>query len=416
MAKEIGETDEYESLRRVAALIGEVSEAVESAETRADVERLVCDRLVADDTYALAWVGRVHMPSERVTVAAAAGEETGYLDDIDVTVDGAPTAGGPAGRAIARESLQVTDDVETEPEFEPWRDRALEHGFGSTAAVPISYAGTLYGVLVLYARERNAFDGAVRIVLPQLRVVTGQAINAVERKLALTSDRVVELSFAVNGDRPLLVAAAAELGGRYEFRGMSAVGDEYVRYVDVEGVDPERVAAFATDRGYAATVTRRDGDESLVELRRCDPVLDVSLAERGLVVRSFSASEEGGELVVEHPPLVDSRAAVEAVSALLPGAELTARHERDRTDEPDRRWGNGLSELTDRQRLVLETAVHAGYFEWPRASTAEEVADSLDISSATLHQHLRAAERKLFHSLLEREVPTYIGASANRLG
>lgn len=51
--------------------------------------------------------------------------------------------------------------------------------------------------------------------------------------------------------------------------------------------------------------------------------------------------------------------------------------------------------LTDRQYAVLTTAYYAGYFDWPRGNTAEEIADSLDISSATFHQHIRGAERKL---------------------
>jgi predicted DNA binding protein len=54
--------------------------------------------------------------------------------------------------------------------------------------------------------------------------------------------------------------------------------------------------------------------------------------------------------------------------------------------------------LTDRQRDVMQTALASGYFEWPRGSTAEEVADSLGIAAPTFHEHLRAGERKLIES------------------
>jgi len=60
-----------------------------------------------------------------------------------------------------------------------------------------------------------------------------------------------------------------------------------------------------------------------------------------------------------------------------------------------------LEELTDRQQEVLEAALRSGYFEWPRESTAEEVADSLDISSPTLHNHLRKAENQILSSVLD---------------
>ncbi|WP_158057679.1 helix-turn-helix domain-containing protein [Halorussus halophilus] len=52
-------------------------------------------------------------------------------------------------------------------------------------------------------------------------------------------------------------------------------------------------------------------------------------------------------------------------------------------------------QLTDAQRRALRSSYFAGYYEWPRDSTAEEVADSLGISSPTLHQHLRKAHREL---------------------
>jgi len=57
-------------------------------------------------------------------------------------------------------------------------------------------------------------------------------------------------------------------------------------------------------------------------------------------------------------------------------------------------------DLTDRQRTVVKTAYYAGYFEWPRDSSGEEIAESLDIAPATFSQHLRTAENRIFGALL----------------
>nr|WP_255457504.1 helix-turn-helix domain-containing protein [Halorussus sp. JP-T4] len=57
--------------------------------------------------------------------------------------------------------------------------------------------------------------------------------------------------------------------------------------------------------------------------------------------------------------------------------------------------------MTEKQRTALQAAYFGGYYEYPRESTGEEVADSLDISSPTLHQHLRAAQRKLVGTFLD---------------
>lgn len=57
--------------------------------------------------------------------------------------------------------------------------------------------------------------------------------------------------------------------------------------------------------------------------------------------------------------------------------------------------------LTDRQREVLETAYEMGYFEHPKGANAGEVADALDINSATFRGHLSAAQSKLLESVVE---------------
>ena len=58
------------------------------------------------------------------------------------------------------------------------------------------------------------------------------------------------------------------------------------------------------------------------------------------------------------------------------------------------------SPLTPRQRDVVVTALAEGYYDWPRAVTNQELAEILDISRATLHEHLRKAERNLLSSAL----------------
>lgn len=64
-------------------------------------------------------------------------------------------------------------------------------------------------------------------------------------------------------------------------------------------------------------------------------------------------------------------------------------------------WETIESQLTERQHATIEAAYHAGYFDWPRTSTGEEIAESMGVSLPTFSQHLRAGERKLFRSLID---------------
>lgn len=57
-------------------------------------------------------------------------------------------------------------------------------------------------------------------------------------------------------------------------------------------------------------------------------------------------------------------------------------------------------DLTPAQGAAVRAAVEQGYFEVPRAASAGEVADSLDISKSAFLERLRRAEGRLFEQLL----------------
>jgi len=63
-------------------------------------------------------------------------------------------------------------------------------------------------------------------------------------------------------------------------------------------------------------------------------------------------------------------------------------------------WQELLSTIPPRQRELLNEAVEAGYFEIPRETTLEALADTMGITKTTASNHLRKAERQLVEFLL----------------
>ncbi|RDZ89653.1 bacterio-opsin activator, partial [Haloferax sp. Atlit-6N] len=113
---------------------------------------------------------------------------------------------------------------------------------------------------------------------------------------------------------------------------------------------------------------------------------------------------DGGDatVTVEQPGEADVRAVVDAVTDAHPSVSLAAKHQADRSVDTDQGFRERLADrLSDRQATVLRAAYHSGYFEWRRGSTAEELADSLDVSSPTLHNHLRKAQQKLLTAFFD---------------
>jgi predicted DNA binding protein len=96
------------------------------------------------------------------------------------------------------------------------------------------------------------------------------------------------------------------------------------------------------------------------------------------------------------------REVLDTIDEIYPGTELVAQRTSEREPRTAREvYEVLLDRLTEKQRAALETAYFAGYFEWPRTATGEEVADVLGVSAPTLANHLRTAERKLLDVLFE---------------
>lgn len=58
-------------------------------------------------------------------------------------------------------------------------------------------------------------------------------------------------------------------------------------------------------------------------------------------------------------------------------------------------WQELLASFPPRQRRVVQTAFDRGYYEIPRETTLESIANELDITKTTASTHLRKAERKM---------------------
>lgn len=60
-----------------------------------------------------------------------------------------------------------------------------------------------------------------------------------------------------------------------------------------------------------------------------------------------------------------------------------------------------LASLTDRQREVLRTAYENGYYDVPRGTTTNELAEELGVDGSTVSEHLQRAERNLVAAALD---------------
>jgi predicted DNA binding protein len=367
----------------------------------------VCERLARTDSYLFAWIGYIDTATQTVNTRTEAGVE-GYLDDITISVDpDDERSSGPTGRALQTGEVDVVNDTNEEPRHDPWRDDIEEYGFHSSAAIPIVHEDTIYGVLNVYAERTNAFVGQEREMIAQLGEIIGHAIAATERKQALMSDELIELEFQID-DLFDSLGVPGTVEGTISLDHTVAVGNEdYLIYGSATPDAMDTITSLVEALPHWESVSVRSGGDRVdFELRVTDPPVVSVVASLGGYVDSAVVEDGDYRMSVHLSPTADVRKLIDAIEAAYPGAEMIRRQQINREADEPQPFNQQLDGLTDRQRSSLEAAYYAGFFEWPRDASGEEVAESLGVAPPTFHQHLRKAERKIFETMFSSPIQT----------
>lgn len=393
-------------LSRLNTVIRSINRTVVNASTRDRIVAEVCEQLVESGPYIAAWVGE-YRADDRVTIHATAGDAESVFDGTRISVADADLFDELIRTAIRTRAVHVIQDLRNVSASDAWHERIAERGGRSVATVPLTADEALYGVLTLYSDRPSVFDEVETSVLRELGQTIGRAIRAAEIRRALTAETAVEVEFRVTDPGSWFVATSDALDCRLDLDGVVPLDDRaLLHYVTATDADRETLADRVVES--SAVELRRVIDETddggLFALRVSGPSAIRPLRDYGATIRSAVADRGTGRITVELTPETDVRTVLNGLRDVCPSAELGAKRELDRPVETVQQFRETLTErLTEKQLQALRTAYFAGYFEWPRRSSAEEIADSLDISSATLHFHLRHALDKVLVALFERE-------------
>ncbi|OYX29143.1 MAG: diguanylate cyclase [Hydrogenophilales bacterium 32-62-9] len=152
----------------------------------------ICQELVRDGLFRMAWIGMLDRDGVRVRPMAEAGFIEDYLSRLDVRCDDSPQGQGPTGTAIRTGATVFNDDTENNTRFALWRQRARAQGYRSSAATPLRVQGRVVGALNVYAAEPHAFGQEKQLLLEKLAVDLGVAFG---HRAALTALRQSEERF-----------------------------------------------------------------------------------------------------------------------------------------------------------------------------------------------------------------------------
>lgn len=217
---------------------------------------------------------------------------------------------------------------------------------------------------------------------------------------------VVEIELAVQNVTYPFVGVSKEECCRVELANIvPRPGGKYAEFFNVFGVPPDRIVRHTDEYETVETSLLTEYDDGgLFEFIVSGNCPAYRLAELGALPHTVEGVDGRGRVVAEIPMRYDPPAVTGQFLEEHPDFELIAKRTKDTHASPltpATLQRSVLSDLTARQREVLQTAFEMGYYEWPRECAGQDVANELGITSATFSEHVFAAERKILTFLFE---------------
>jgi len=186
---------ELQRVHRAMRVLSASNQAlVRSADEQA-LFRAICGAATAAGGYPLAWIGFAEDdPRKSIRIAAAAGRNVEYLDSIQITWADEPSGRRPVGTCIRTGQVSVFNDLEVNPDFELWRQKAFQYGYRAAISLPLTNDDSVIGALTIMAAEADAFRREEVALLEELAGDLSYGIGSHRRRLsqARTEDALLE--------------------------------------------------------------------------------------------------------------------------------------------------------------------------------------------------------------------------------
>jgi PAS domain S-box-containing protein len=182
--RDITERKQYEErllkLNRMYWFLSQINQTIVRIRDRDELLRRACHIAVEQELFRMVWVGMVDADTSVVKPVAHAGEEGGYVERLRIAATDVPEGRGPTGTAIREGRYVVCNDIASDPMMEPWRQTALESGYGSCASFPLKVDEEVIGAFVVYSDHPGFFAEEETDLLVQMADDISFALQSIE--------------------------------------------------------------------------------------------------------------------------------------------------------------------------------------------------------------------------------------------
>lgn len=173
---------ELERINRLYSSLSHINQAIVRMSSRDDFFRQVCQSLVEEGGFSMAWIGWHDPETHRITPIAQWGDEKGALKRVRIYADTRPEGLGPGGIAFREERPYICNDFYLDPTTELWREEARKQNINAAAVFPIRSNGQVCGTFTVYATELEFFQDKEVALLDEVASNVSFALDSLARE------------------------------------------------------------------------------------------------------------------------------------------------------------------------------------------------------------------------------------------
>lgn len=212
------EEREFKRLNRSLHLLSACHRALHQAESEQQLLDEICQLVTGIGGYRLCWIGfALEDDAKTVLPIADCGLAADYLSKIRISWADDEYGQGITGLAIRTGALGINHNFLTNPAMAPWRVVALQHGYQSSIALPLSEEGQVFGALNIYSAELDVFHEQEAALLQELADTLAFGIRSLRTRTEQrkAEEQLVLLSTAINEVRDAVFLVDGE--GRFRY-------------------------------------------------------------------------------------------------------------------------------------------------------------------------------------------------------